>query len=262
MALAEVGVRGDESIVRRSQVRNLGTNERSVGDVVILQGGRMGLAGVLAVVGQELGGEITATETFQVHRQEAHIVDDVTPSQPVVELEAIEDARAVVEAEHVVSEEVAVTVDDAATRHPFGQERTSAVEVPMGQASNIADQLSIQRCDAEPVDLEQALLPQVMERRRSRDARDLLASRCATMKGRNRLGDRVEAARDDIAASDHRCESPILRHLAHQHGVIDDATIAHDFLDAEIDVGGGGNFWANTTFLSHSVVLGLLVVGL
>jgi hypothetical protein len=197
----------------------------------------MGLARVLAIVGQKLSGEITATEMFEVHRQEAHVVDDVAPPQPVVELETIEDARTVVEAEHVVSKEVAVTVDDAATRDPLRQERTSAVNVPVGQASNVADQLSILHSEIQPVDLEQALLPQIMEGRRSRDARDLVTSRGPPMKGRNRSGDRVEAGGDGIAVNDHRGKSPILRHLAHQHRVIDDAALAHDFFDAEIDVG-------------------------
>lgn len=79
-----------------------------------------------------------------------------------------------------------MTVDDAVTGDPFGQERTSAVDVPVCQASNIVDQLSILSAEAQAVDLDQALLPEIMEGRRSRDGRDLVTSRRVPMKRRNR----------------------------------------------------------------------------
>ena len=63
---------------------------------------------------------------LEVHRQEPDVIQHIAPAEPVVELEPVEDARTVVEAEDVLGEQVAVPVDDAAPSDALVQQRRSA----------------------------------------------------------------------------------------------------------------------------------------
>src|SRR4029079_9420779 len=132
--------------------------------------------------------EIRPSEMFEIHCQEGHIVDDIAPPQAVVELEAVEDPRTLIEAKNVVCKEIAVAVDDASIRDPIAQERTAAVDVSMGEASNIADELTILSDEIKRLDLDKALLPQIVESGCSRHTRDLSVSRRMLVKHRNRPG--------------------------------------------------------------------------
>ena len=103
---------------------DLGADERAVGDVVVPQGGRCRVAGVLAVLGEEERRGLRGAELFQVHGEEGGVVQAVDVAQAVVELQAVQDARAVVEAEDVLGEQVAVAVDhppllDAGVEQPL-----------------------------------------------------------------------------------------------------------------------------------------------
>ena len=91
--------------------RDLGPDERAVGDVVVPQGGRCRVAGVLAVLGEEERRGLRGAELFQVHGEEGGVVEAVDVAEAVVELQAVQDAGAVVEAEDVLGEQVAVAVD-------------------------------------------------------------------------------------------------------------------------------------------------------
>jgi hypothetical protein len=50
--------------------------------------------------------------------------------EPVVELQAVQGPRPVVEAEHVVGDEVAVAVDDAAVGAAVGEQRLPSIQEP------------------------------------------------------------------------------------------------------------------------------------
>jgi len=71
---------------------------------VVQQRRGSGVTGELAVVGHELVGQFRGAEPFQVHREEGHVVEHVDVAQVVVELQAVQHPRAVVEAEDVVGE--------------------------------------------------------------------------------------------------------------------------------------------------------------
>ena len=59
------------------------------------QRGGPGVGGQLAVPGQEPGGQVGPAEPLQVHGQEGHVEEHVTPPVAGSELEAVEDAGAV-----------------------------------------------------------------------------------------------------------------------------------------------------------------------
>ena len=79
---------------------------------------RPGVAGVVGVGREELGGQVGAAQVLQVHGQEGDVGERVAQTQAVVELQAVEDPRPVVEQEDVVGQQVSVPVDRAARRDP------------------------------------------------------------------------------------------------------------------------------------------------
>ena len=78
------------------------------------QTGWAGIAGELDEAVDELAGQLGGTQTFQVHGQDGGVVDAVDRPEVVVELEAVEDAGAVAQAEDVLGEQIAVSVTDVA----------------------------------------------------------------------------------------------------------------------------------------------------
>ena len=96
------------------QAGDLGPHQRPVGDVVVLERPWVGLGRVLPVPVEERQRQIEAAEALEVHGQEADVVQHVAPAEPIVELEPVEDAGTVVEAEDVLRQQVAVPIDDAA----------------------------------------------------------------------------------------------------------------------------------------------------
>ncbi len=85
---------------------------------MVPQGRRSGVARVLAVGGEEGGRRLRRAELFQVHGEEGGVVQTVDVPQTVVELQAVQDAGSVVEAEDVLGEQVAVAVDHAPLLDP------------------------------------------------------------------------------------------------------------------------------------------------
>ena len=79
---------------------------------------RAGVGGELDESVHELAGERGCADAFQVHGEHGGVVDAVDSAEVVVELQAVQDAWPVVEAEDVVGEQVAMPVADAARRQP------------------------------------------------------------------------------------------------------------------------------------------------
>ena len=96
-------------------------------------------AACLLVGGQPVGGEIRAAQSLEIHRQEGDVGGHVPVGQAFIEVEAVEHARTVVHHEHVVGEEVAVTVADPPRVLTVGQERSSAPQVALGQSEGGVD---------------------------------------------------------------------------------------------------------------------------
>ena len=90
-------------------------------------------------------GKITSAQTLQVHREERDVAEDVAIPQPIIEFEAIEEPRPAGEAEHVVGEQVAVTVADSMLGDPLAEERAAAAEVPERVAFDTVDDPIVER---------------------------------------------------------------------------------------------------------------------
>ena len=124
----------------------------------------MALGRELAVRVEKQPSQVGATEAFEVHREEADVIQHISPPQPVVELEAIEHTRAVIEAVGVVGEEVAVAVDDATTCDAILQQRVASLDVPMGEDTDLVEGLGVEWGRHEDSHLSQILLPELRQR--------------------------------------------------------------------------------------------------
>ena len=125
--------------------RDLGPDVGPHRDVVVQERPGIGVVDELAVVLEQLVGEVVGAEALEVHREERDVGEDVAVTQPVVELEAVEDARPVVEQEDVVGEQVPVAVADAALRDAGVEERGAPVDVPLGPGLDLRPRSSRSR---------------------------------------------------------------------------------------------------------------------
>ena len=119
------------------QACDLGAHVRAVGDVQVFEGMRPGVLRGVAIPIEEHTAEIRATEPLEIHRKERDVGEDVAVPKAVVEFQAVDRTRPVVEAEDVVGEEVAVTVARMAAGDALFEERVPARQVATGE-----------RCDA------------------------------------------------------------------------------------------------------------------
>ncbi len=139
----------------------------------------MALGRELAIGVEKCLSEIGSTETLEVHREEADVVQHVSPSQPVVELEAVEDTGAVVEAVGVVRQEIAVAVEDSTAGDAIQQQRVAAVDVLMREDADLVQRLGVERARHEDLHLSEVLLPEVRQRVGCSDRSDLVEVRAS-----------------------------------------------------------------------------------
>src|SRR5581483_1871033 len=125
--------RGGVAGLAVAQAGDLAADMGPGGDVVVGQRPGVRLAGQLPVVGQEPLGRLGVAQPFEVHGQEGHVGQHVDVAQPVVELDAVEDAGAVVEAEDVLGLEVAVAVAHRAGGDAVVEQRRPAGQVAAGE---------------------------------------------------------------------------------------------------------------------------------
>ena len=98
--------------------------------------GWIGFGGELAVPRHEPGTEVGCADSLEVHGKKAHVGEHIAVAELVVELDAVEDARTVIEAEDVVGEQVAVAVDHFAVGDPMFEEGCPAVEVATNEVTH------------------------------------------------------------------------------------------------------------------------------
>ena len=103
-----------------------------------------GVRAELEVVTAEALGEVGPFEPFQVHGQEGDVVERVEVAQRVVELQAVEHPRPVVQAEDVVRDQIAVTVDDATTGDSIDEQRPPPGQVTAGSLDRLVEQVLVQ----------------------------------------------------------------------------------------------------------------------
>ena len=105
---------------------DLGSNVRAVRHVVVRQRRRPGVGRQLSVRVEEQLTEVRAAEALEIHGEERDVREDVAVSQVVVELDAVEHPRPILEAEDVVGEQVAVPVP----RPPAAMRRSNSGALP------------------------------------------------------------------------------------------------------------------------------------
>ena len=175
LALGQVVDRFDLVVCATSQTGDLRADERSIRDVVVLQRAGVRFGGELPVPIKELARQVGTSQPFEIHREEPDVEQHVTPTQPVVELQAIEDPGPVVQAEDVVGEQVAVPVDDPSPSDAVGQQSAPAVQIPVSELTDPCEHRAVERTGHECLELPQAPFPQIAKGRRRRDRTDHLA---------------------------------------------------------------------------------------
>ncbi len=223
----------------REQAGDLGPDQRAVGDVPVLQGFGVALPGELPVGGQEPAGEVGPAEVLEVHGQEAGVVEHVTPAEPRVELDAVEDPRAVVEAEDVLREQVPMTVDDPALGHTVGEQRVSAVEIAQRLSADTVEQVAVEDPPRERRGLLEVGGPehgQVLDRARKVDRRSACG---AGMERGHAPRNGCEEGLVEVGIGDHGGQPAIGRQPPHHDEVIDGGPALVDHIvHAEVHVRG------------------------
>ena len=115
----------------------------------------------LAVVGEERIAELGVAQPLEVHGEERHVRQHIAVSEPVVELEAVEDARSVVEHEDVLGLQVAVAVPGVTGVDALVEEDGTTGEVLAGQPCDPGSLLVADDAVGELVDLGDRPLPQL-----------------------------------------------------------------------------------------------------
>lgn len=161
-ALGEVGARR-VVVFDALQQRDLGSHERAVGDVVVGERRAVGLTRGLRVVVEERRGQVGAAVVLEIHREEADVEQDVAPPQRAVELEAVEDARPIAETEHVLGDQVAITVEDPPVADALLEQLGPAGEVVVGEFTDLGELVG----DGDPTDVHRHLVEVALPRWRS-----------------------------------------------------------------------------------------------
>ena len=108
-------------------------------DEEVCQRARMVLVAELAVVAEELTGQVRVAPALQVHHQERGVGQDVAVPEVVGEGQAVEDAGAVVEAEDVVAEQVTVTVAYQPLSDPLLEEWRPSLDVSTSEGPDAVE---------------------------------------------------------------------------------------------------------------------------
>jgi hypothetical protein len=109
-----------------AEARDLRPNVGAVGDVMVLEAGGPAVPGELEVVIEEDPTELRVAESLEIHREEGNVGEDITEPVLVSELDAVQDARSVVEQEDVVALQVTVPVARPACSDAFGEQTSTS----------------------------------------------------------------------------------------------------------------------------------------
>ena len=142
-----------------AQAGDFHAHKGAIGDVVVTQSGGSGIAGEVGVPVEQQLAEFARAEPLEVHGQEGHVIQPVEPAQVVVELQAVKDAGAVVEAEDVVGEQVTVAVDHPAGCHPAIEQCLASRKELVGELFDLGCHLGLEHGTMERADLIETVSP-------------------------------------------------------------------------------------------------------
>jgi hypothetical protein len=116
---------------------------------MVAQRARCGVTAEFGIPVEERSGRRHGAEVLDVHGQESGVVQHVDVAQPIVELDAVEHAGAVVEAEDVVGEQVRVPVDDVPGGDPIVEQRFTTGQEVVGQPFDLRRHAGVQHAAME-----------------------------------------------------------------------------------------------------------------
>ena len=187
----------------------------------------MVLRGELLVVPQERGGDLTAGQPFEVHRQERDVEQHVAAPQPVVERQAVEDARPVVHHEDVLREQIAVTVSRQSLPDPECEEVMAPGEVPGRQRRDVDERIGRGEAFVEHPHLRQVLLPQAGHRLCRGHPGGGFVGRLRSVERRDRSPDGTDR-RVPLRTAYQCSELAVGRQTTHRDDVLGDFAVLHD----------------------------------
>ena len=121
----------------------------------------MGLGRELPVPVEEGQGQVEPAEPVEIHSEEGRVVDDVPPTQPIVELQPVKHTGSIIETEDVLGEEIAVPVDDPACRDALGEQGGPAREIAIRELLDARDHSGVERPRDVRRELPQIPIPEV-----------------------------------------------------------------------------------------------------
>ena len=193
----------------------------------------------LPIPREEPFAQIGRADSFEVHGEEGDVGEDIAVAEPVVELDAVENAWAVVQAEDVVGEQVAVTVSDLSMSDAIGEERTSPVEIAPGELLDPGGDIRREDRADERLHRGEARLPvgaHAVDRGGCFDHRRGIGAR---MKGRDVTSYVSQTLVDGLVPADQRREPALVGHPSHHDQVVARQPVDTEHLgDAEVDVRG------------------------
>ncbi len=232
-------VRGLPVALGVAQAGDLAANKGTVGDVQVCQRGRVCLRGELTVRGQEGGRQLGCTESFQVHRQEGDVAQDVADPQPPIELQAVEHARPVVEAENVAGQQVPVPVPHPSVMLAPGEQRCTPGEVPQRQAADLVHGLGGENLPSERGESGEPFFPESTDGRRAACLGDLRGGFAPAVEPRQLACERTQMPAHVVAAGNHGGQAPMLGHPPHHHHVVAELAVGSGHVgNPEVDVRG------------------------
>ena len=210
----------------------------AVGDVVLRERLRIVLACELPIPREESFAQIGRAHSFEVHGEEGDVGEDIAVTEPVVELDAVENAWTVVQAEDVVGEQVAMTVSHLAMSDAIGEERAASVEVEPAQTARRGRRHPRRGSSRRTVASSRSSTPSWRGRVDGGGRCDHRRCIGARMKGRDVASDVSQTVVDRLTATDERREPALIGHAPHHDQVVARQSVDTEHLgDAEIDVG-------------------------
>src|SRR5581483_12294877 len=143
------------------------------------------------------------------HGQEGDVGHDVAVAQAVVELDAVEDAGAVVEAEDVLRLEVPVAVAHGAEGDPVVEERRPSGQVAPDQVLDPAADIGVEHRAGERPEFAEAGLPDGADRVAPAGGGDLVRGRRGGVDGGDAPGDVAQDVVEGPAVPDELGQAPV-----------------------------------------------------
>ena len=182
---------------------------------------------------EQQGRQVGPAQAFEVHRQERRVSEHVPRAQAGIELQAVQDAWAVVQQEDVVGEQVPVAVPTATGCLACREQRVPTVQVLLGEPLQVTHLGQRHVPGAVCAQLRGVRPPQPEHGvRADGDRLDAL------VEVRQQPRELVHLDAQVVATRRHERQPAVVGHASHDHDGLVQALDTGERRDAEVDVGG------------------------